>query len=216
MPILSSTVRNRFFMAASSTTTAQTSRHTALPGMPRKPLDATKQLEAIRRVQSQAENRIKLGLQLFKAAEGHTSRRRDILEDIKTDQKNIRDQLQSEMVENFQRYEHRIDSFDDKVTRTIESLDKRIGQLQEEFAAAETRIQTLLQRAEQLLDSPAPSVSPPDAIPVISSTDSPSSQVSDSPPPSDQLIEDPQIFTRVIHRLDEQKPGSPIPPQPTN
>ena len=59
--------------------------------------EATKQLEALQRVQNQAEQRVRLGLQLFKAAEAHTMGQKEIIDELKAEREKFRDELSEDV-----------------------------------------------------------------------------------------------------------------------
>ncbi len=161
-----------------------------LPGVPRKPLDAAEQLDALRRAQGKADQRVKLGLQLFKAAQAHTSQRRDLLDKIKAEQAALKDQLQADMAEKLQRYEHRLENFDGKLAESLDAIEQRIKQLEHDWKAAEQRIESTLRRAQAVLGN------------VPGQT-------------ADQTSETtPGIFTDVIRRLHMDQPPGPPSPRP--
>jgi len=123
-----------------------------LPGVPGKPLAPAEQLEAIKRVQAQAEHRVKLGQQLFKAAEAHTSQHRALVDQIKQEQATFQDELHKDVARSLQTYDQWVGHLDETLTQSLHSIEDRISQLQANWAGTEERINTMLRRSEALLD----------------------------------------------------------------
>ncbi|MBL4699814.1 MAG: hypothetical protein JKX85_01015 [Phycisphaeraceae bacterium] len=121
-----------------------------LPGLPKRPLTAEQQLDAISRVQSQAESRVELGLKLFKAAENHTRSQQQMLEQIKTEQKQLRDQVQEDVARSLQTYDQWVGQIDDNFTKSMQQLESKIERLQENWMATQTRIEAMLERSAEM------------------------------------------------------------------
>jgi len=109
------------------------------------------QLAALRQVQDQAEHRVKLGVQLFKAAEAHTTRQQTLIEQTKSQQQQIHDQMQRDVASSLQSYDQWLATFDQRFTEALQSLEDKVEALHDNWASTTDRIQTLILRAEALL-----------------------------------------------------------------
>jgi hypothetical protein len=123
-----------------------------LPGLPRKALSPQEQMEALRQLQVQAEHRIKLGRQLFQAAESTTVQHRKDLEQLKAQQDDLREQLQQDMTKSFRQYDHWMGQVDDRLTRRMDEIDTRLQKLTSDWEEGQTRVEEMLLRAEKMLD----------------------------------------------------------------
>jgi hypothetical protein len=129
---------------------AQT-RSPILPGLPRDPLSPTEQLEALRRVQAQAEQRVKLGLQLFKAAEAHATQQQTLIEEIKSEQQRLRAEVQEDVARSLHTYDQWMGRMDEDFTRAIKSLETKIEMLEAQWSHSQERMAAMMRRAEALL-----------------------------------------------------------------
>ncbi|MEE9212814.1 MAG: hypothetical protein V3U29_09190 [Phycisphaeraceae bacterium] len=123
-----------------------------LPGVPRGPLSPQQQLEALKRVQAQAEQRVKLGLQLFKAAEAHTMHQQNVLQQVRAEQGRLRGQLQHDVARSLQAYDQWVGQIDESFTKAIQALDEKVGKLQSDWRQTQRRIESTMRRSEALLD----------------------------------------------------------------
>ena len=119
---------------------------------PRGPLSPKQQSEAIRRVTEQAQQRVQLGMQLFKAAEAYTTHQQDLLREFKGQQESLRDQIQKDVASTLQTYDQWMARFDQSFTRSLAKLEKKVDTLQHQWEASQLQIATLTRRAESLLD----------------------------------------------------------------
>ena len=124
----------------------------SLPGLPRGPLTAEQQQEAVRRTQAQAEHRVKLGLQLFKAAEAHTRQQHDMLAQLKGEQEKLRVELQDDVARSIHAYDQWVGRIDESFTNAIQELEKKVGVLQSQWSGTQDRVETMMKRSETLLD----------------------------------------------------------------
>jgi flagellar biosynthesis chaperone FliJ len=137
-----------------------------IPGLPRKPLTPEQQLEALSRVQSQAEARVELGLKLFKAAENHTRSQQKMLEQIKAEQQQLRDQVNEDVAKSLHAYDQWVGQMDENFTRSLQNLEAKIERLQENWMATQHRIEAMIERSAQMfaithgMDNPQPQQAP--------------------------------------------------------
>ena len=125
---------------------------TGLSSKSRQPLSPEQQMQALKRVQAQAEQRVKLGMQLFKAAEARLSSQTDVLGQIKTLQSQLREQVNQDVAKSLHEYDQWIGQIDESFTTAIRKLEEKIDAVQANIVNSEARIQHMLQRAEALLD----------------------------------------------------------------
>ena len=123
-----------------------------LPGLPTRPLSKQQQSDALRRIQIQAEQRIKLGLKLFKAAEAHTQHQQDLLQCVQDEQNRIRGELQQDVAKSLHTYDQWVGQIDENFTKAIKDLDQKITSLHNKWDATQYRIELMMQRSEALLN----------------------------------------------------------------
>ena len=143
-------------------------------GVPKTQLTPEQKLEALRRVQSQAEERVKLGVKLFKAAEAHAASHREALDEVRAEQKKFHDDIRREVARTLQGYDQWMGQIDESykgalmnIEQRIDDLDERLERLQSKWERDEKRITQLLERSRSLLDesrqqhaTPTPNPSP--------------------------------------------------------
>jgi len=134
---------------------------TTLPNLPRQPLSPTEQLEALRRVQAQAEQRIKLGQQLFKAAEAHVTQQHVVIQQLKQQQQQLRQQVQEDVARSLQTYDQWIGRIDENFTHAMQALEEKLESLEVKWTQTEQRIAALTRRAEALLEQSRTLLQPP-------------------------------------------------------
>jgi len=125
---------------------------TSLTSLNRQPLTPQQQMEALKRVQGQAEQRVKLGMQLFKAAEARLSNHTDVLQQIKVLQDQLREQVNDDVAKSLHSYDQWIGQIDESFTNAIRQLEQKIDAVQANVVKSEGRIQEMLTRAEAMLD----------------------------------------------------------------
>jgi hypothetical protein len=123
-----------------------------LTGFNRQPLTPEQQMQALKRVQAQAEQRVKLGMQLFKAAEARLSSQTDIVQQIKTLQKQLREQVNNDVAQSLHQYDQWIGQIDESFTTAIRKLEEKVDAVQANISKSEARMRDMLDRAEALLD----------------------------------------------------------------
>ena len=123
-----------------------------LSGFNRQPLTPEQQMQALKRVQAQAEQRVKLGMQLFKAAEARLSSQTDIVQQIKTLQKQLREQVNNDVAQSLHQYDQWIGQIDESFTTAIRKLEEKVDAVQANISKSEARMRDMLDRAEAMLD----------------------------------------------------------------
>lgn len=113
---------------------------------------AQQQLDAARRAQDQAEQRVKLGVQLFKAAEAHVANHQELVSSVRAEQKELQQKLQEDVARSFQQYDRWVSEVDEGLTDRLHELEGKLDQLQQQWTETEKRIDGLMHRAEAMFD----------------------------------------------------------------
>ena len=121
-----------------------------IPGK-RPALTPEQKLEALARVQAQAEQRIALGTQLFKAAEARIRAESDVIKQVRKENEVLRDQLHREFTESLHSYDQWVGQIDESFTTAIRALEEKIDAVSEQSAADRKKVASLVARAEALL-----------------------------------------------------------------
>jgi|GEM_PF-1792176 len=130
---------------------ADPSRTRPLPGLPQDRLTPQEQMDALQRLASQAEERVQLGVQLFKAAEAHTLEHRRMAEQIRADQKKLREEVNEDVTRTLHAYDQWVGQIDESFTGAIRDLESRIDKLQSNWQGTQERIEQMLKRSEDML-----------------------------------------------------------------
>lgn len=195
-----------------STPPLRLTENETLPGLPRGPLSATQQMDALRRVQAQAEQRVKLGVQLFKAAEAHAAQHQKALDEVRAEQRQLHEELKRDMTSSLHTYDQWISKIDQDLSASVKGLEKKITDLQSQWDQTHKRIEAMLKRSEAMLDQ-ARYAQPAGKAPVAP----PAAAVVQTPPPAEApalpaaptdfvadgqaTAEQPSIYTQVVERL---------------
>ncbi len=169
---------------------------TGLSGLSRQPLSPEQQMQALKRVQAQAEQRVKLGMQLFKAAEARLSSQTDILGQIKTLQTQLREQVNQDVAKSLHEYDQWVGQIDESFTTAIRKLEEKIDAVHANVANSEARMEHMLKRAEALLDQNRDlveknSLKPPAPVTPTASTNPTIAKIQDSTNASKQIADNP-------------------------
>ena len=122
------------------------------PGLlPRGPLSPQQQLEALRRVQIQAEKRVQLGQRLFRAAEASATQHHAAMAQLRQDQDQLRKQLQEDLSRTVQAYDQWIGRIDTDLAAAVTQMQQKIEQLQEQWSQAQVRLEAMAARSDALL-----------------------------------------------------------------
>ena len=180
--------------------------HPPMPrGLPRSALTPEQQLEAIRRTQAQAEQRVKLGVQLFKAAEARVAAQQDLLAEVRREQQGLREQVQQDVAKSLRSYDQWMGRIDESFTHAIDRLNQRVDRLEETVRQQADEAKSLIQRAEALMRDPSmptPESASHDDIPATYplSLEKPSGT---SPKPADDAGSDEAVDSPYRRLLDQ-------------
>ncbi len=122
-----------------------------LPGLPRSPLTAEQQLEAVQRMQAQAEHRVKLGVQLYKAAEAHLAGHHEQLAALKREQGALQEKIEADVAQSFRVYDQYLSKSEEKTLARLDAVEGQIREVTEQQMTVTDRMDELIQRSESLL-----------------------------------------------------------------
>ena len=138
-------------MDPSKATPSSPSPAELLAKMPRRPLSVQQQAEALEKVQQQATQRVKLGQQLFEAADARLKQHQKVLDEINDQQKILREQVQDDVAKSLQSYDQWMGRIDESFTKSIRDLNQRLDQLEERVDGSQQEMQSMLAKAGALL-----------------------------------------------------------------
>ncbi|MEO0588439.1 MAG: hypothetical protein AAF078_12465 [Planctomycetota bacterium] len=182
-------------------------------------------LDALRRVQSQAENRVKLGMQLFNSAEARLTAQSDLARALRSEQADLRDHIDRRIEDINARVDqtHRTPDESPDAPR-IADLESQVADLTAKLNEAVTSINTIRRdhaadvkalrhevarvnkRAEALIDAALPSPAPADseAAPAATPEPEPSPQPKAADPAPQPIAAEPPTPS--------QAPAATVPP----
>ena len=138
-------------MDPSKTTPSNPSPAELLAKMPRRPLSVEQQAVALEKVQQQATQRVKLGQQLFEAADARLKQHQKVLDEINDQQKILREQVQDDVAKSLQSYDQWMGRIDESFTKSIRDLSHRLDQLEDRVDGSQQEMQDMLAKAGSLL-----------------------------------------------------------------
>lgn len=115
-------------------------------------LSPQEQLEAVRRLQEQAEKRLRLGRELFQAAEGLIRHYRQELEQLKQQQQELLQQMQKEIASSLRQYDQWIGQMEKDTTRRLEELTRRLAAMEAAWPELQKKVEMLLKRSGAVLE----------------------------------------------------------------
>jgi len=122
-----------------------------LAKMPRRPLTVDQQAAALQKVQQQATQRVKLGQQLFEAADARLKQHQKVLDEINDQQRILREQVQDDVAKSLQSYDQWMGRIDESFTKSIRDLNQRLDQLESRVDGSQDQMQQMLAKAGALL-----------------------------------------------------------------
>lgn len=123
-----------------------------LAKMPRRPMSPEQQAAALEKVQQQATQRIKLGQQLFEAADARLKQHQQVLHDIQEQQQKLREQVQEDVAKSLQAYDQWMGQIDESFTNAIKELGQRIDVLETRFDCSRNDMERMIDKAAALLE----------------------------------------------------------------
>ncbi|MFN3167334.1 MAG: hypothetical protein ACE37H_09755 [Phycisphaeraceae bacterium] len=123
-----------------------------LAKMPRRPMTAEQQAAALEKVQQQATQRVKLGQQLFEAAEAKLKQHQQVLDEINQQQERLREKVQEDVAKSLQSYDQWMGRIDESFTKAIADLGGRLDILEARVDASRGDMQAMIANAGALLE----------------------------------------------------------------
>lgn len=122
-----------------------------LARMPRRPLTPEQQMTAIEKVQQQATQRVKLGQQLFEAADARLKQHQEVLKEIQDQQHVLREQVQDDVAKSLQSYDQWMGKIDESFTKAIKQVNERLDQLELRVDASRGELEVMIEKATALM-----------------------------------------------------------------
>lgn len=123
-----------------------------LAKMPRRPMSPEQQAAALEKVQQQATQRVKLGQQLFEAADAKLKQHQQILKEIQDQQQVLRDKVQEDVAKSLQSYDQWMGRIDESFTQAIKDLNGRVDLLESRFDGSRGEMEAMIGKAAALLE----------------------------------------------------------------
>jgi uncharacterized phage infection (PIP) family protein YhgE len=123
-----------------------------LAKMPRRPLSVEQQAVALEKVQQQATQRVKLGQQLFEAADAKLKQHQKVLDEINDQQRILREKVQEDVAKSLQTYDQWMGRIDESFTKSIRDLTQRLDQLEDRIDGSQSDMEDMLGKAAALLE----------------------------------------------------------------
>lgn len=164
------------------------------------------QLEAVRRVQAQAEHRVQLGVQFFKAAEARVTGQQAQIDQLKAEQDALRERVETDVGRTIHAYDQWVGQMDENFTRTIHNLEKRVDELHAQWDATQARLDEMMKRAQATLDQSRAMLEC--AAPDTPTTPPPQARAATAPMPLDERQvsdEEISIYRTLLRRMQDEK-----------
>lgn len=113
---------------------------------------AQEQMNAARRLHAQAEQRIALGRQLFKAAEAHLANQQNLLAQVRAEQDALAQRMQADVARSLHEYDQWVGKQQQEVDERLQEMEQRLAEMIEQWQSVEQRVESFVRRAEALLD----------------------------------------------------------------
>lgn len=189
------------------------------------PVTDQQQFEALQKVQAQAQQRVKLSMQLLKAAESRVALHTDVLGQLKIEQSQLREQVNEDVTKSLHQYDQWIGQIDEHFTDALRALEQRMDAMQAEWSQSRERLDGMMSRSEALLDQSRYLLAAADSGPAGKSRAGPKRTVRRQneplsepaapaePPPSEvaPLAAGDEIYSKLIRQLRDADPPTSDP-----
>ena len=118
-------------------------------GMNRAPMTKTEQKNALKNVQL-AEKRVKLGMELLKASENRISAQSHMLNQVRAEQKHLREQIQEDVTKSLQSYDQWMGQLDESFSKAIQMLEEKVDAVMGIWETKEKKLDDMIKRFERL------------------------------------------------------------------
>ncbi len=196
-----------------------------LPAVPRQPMTPAQQAEALRRAQAQADQRVKLGTELFKAAEKQLNTQSEMLRQVRSEQKHLRESVQEDVAKSLQAYDQWIGRLDEGFTKALQSLEAKVDAMAAEWAETQKRIEDMVTRSEALFAQGRPSAddavverTPPQPLkfrPIEAEEPEPAAPKPHPPQQAAPAPDDEKLYSLILEKLRHDAQANEGGPAPT-
>ena len=189
--------------------TAESPRVDLLPGLPRKPLTPEQQLTALRRTQAQAEERVRLGVRLFNAADARLGEHRALLDGVRAEQEQLRAELREEVTRSLRQYDQWMGDAGDRFNAAFVTLATKIEAVEQALTQSRDQVEAMMRRTQALLDRAAAAAADAEelAAPRLTTTADDALLASTPPPtPAPEPDATPGMYARLLDRLRHDAP----------
>ena len=124
----------------------------SLTPRPPRSMSPQQQLESLRKAQRQAEQRVQLGMQLFKAAEARLSAGQDVVGQVRREQDALRDEMRREREEDASRYNKQLADVEQTTDARMAAVERQIARLQLDWQSTQDRLGEMMARCQAMLD----------------------------------------------------------------
>ena len=123
-----------------------------LSQLPRGRLSTEQQAEAVQKVASQAEQRVRLGMQLFDAAESRLRTQTNAIEQLHNEHVVLQQRVSRDLGHGLQQCDQKIDDVDSQVTGALKQLEQKVDRMAAQWARTQSHLSLLARRSEALLE----------------------------------------------------------------
>ena len=124
----------------------------ALPSLLRASLTPLQQSKAVQQARSGAEQRVRLGLNLFKAAEARLAHQKNLLEQVRVENQALHQQITKDVTKTLQQYDHWLGRIDERFTSAIRGIEQRVEDIEQRWVKAEVKFEQMLTQTQELLE----------------------------------------------------------------
>lgn len=182
--------------------------------LPPSKLPPEEQVNALNRMQDQAEKRVKLGQQLFIAAEAQAQQYKKLVDEFRDENARLREELHQDLGKSIHTYDKWVGQMDSRFNQSLGDLEDRMSRLQADWERAQHRIEEMLNRSERLLEEGKRLIDEADADEQVHVTTRTPSDVSTKPvvapkaaSPSQAIVDESPLAPHIVGGIDENFAG---------
>lgn len=115
-------------------------------------LTPQQQLDALNRAQRQAEQRVRLGMQLFKSAEARLGAGQELVHQLRAEQDELKAEMKQQIEQDLLNIKEHVTERTDSVEQRLEALSLKLQQAQEQWQGSQQRVGEMMARCEAMLE----------------------------------------------------------------
>lgn len=115
-------------------------------------LTPQQQLDALNRAQRQAEQRVRLGMQLFKSAEARLSAGQELVHQLREEQDALKAQMKEQVDKSIHSMTRDVDERTQSVEQRLDALTSKLEQAQHAWESSQQRVGEMMARCEAMLE----------------------------------------------------------------